>query len=123
MTEPVTFNARLQRPTEVETIKEASRVAREIYDGERDYPRELYFFEQVYLTEVRMIGDRHMKTCGDAKRNPALSDEDREIVFRLALRTEAREMGEALRAYRKEREAFFNDTIEEVALAMSQAAE
>lgn len=119
MTNPIAFNASLQRPTELETIKEALRIAQEVHDE----PRDLHFFERVYLTEFRAISDRYTQACGSARRDPAMTEEGRDILCRLALRTEAREMGEALRAYRDERTRFFNDQCDEVAVAMSEAAE
>ena len=106
--------------TQTQTIIESQRVARELYDDRDEFGlRDLHFFEQVYLMEFRAAGDRYIKICGAARRNPDLSEESVEIICRLALRTEAREMGDALRAYRKEREAFFNDTVEEVAHQMA----
>jgi hypothetical protein len=114
--QPVQFNTALQtRPPEVETIIEVSRVARDVYAEER----ELHFHEQVFVTEWHAATRHYAETCGAARRNPDLTAECIDITCRLALRTEARQMGDALRAYRKAREEFYNFEVEEVEFQMA----
>lgn len=123
MTNPIAFNAALLSP-ETETIIEAQRVARDVYDERDDdgQRRDLHFHEQVFLTELSAIARRYAESCGAARRDPNQTAETIDILCRLALRTEAREMGDALRAYRAAREEFYNFEVEAVGAAM-QAAE
>ena len=112
--------------TTAEINREVTRTIREFYyyreEGSNQY-RDLEGFEETLMKDAAAISRKCNSLIGDARRNPAYDADMVARVVSLANRQEAKELADALATYKAERERFYNDEVDEVALQMSEAAE
>lgn len=108
--------------TRIEIQTEVTRTCRNIEMEARDDRRDFHTHEDLFFSAVAAISRKCNSLIGDAKRNPLMKPDDVERIERLANRTEAKELADALASYKRAREEFYNadDELLEIEAAVAE---